>query len=97
MRREEVTLKLAIEMGGARERINAIADFGAIQQYGVKGEGSEAAKTPSVLAELAVLVASGDLEVPIAASFLLEQLRAAFKQPQKGHTRGKCWYPDVGR
>jgi NADPH:quinone reductase-like Zn-dependent oxidoreductase len=82
-------VKLAIELGVARDRINTIADFTAAQEYGVKAEGTEAARNATVLAELAALVASGDLEVPIAATFPLDDVRAAFKLLEQGHTRGK--------
>ena len=82
-------VKLAIELGVARDRINTIIDFAAAQQYGVKTEGSQAAKNAAVLAELAGLVAAGEMEVPIAATFPLADARAAFKLLEQGHTRGK--------
>jgi NADPH:quinone reductase-like Zn-dependent oxidoreductase len=82
-------VKLAIELGVARDRINTIIDFTAAQEYGVKAEGTQAARNAAVLAELAALVASGDLEVPIAATFPLDDVRAAFKLLEQGHTRGK--------
>ena len=82
-------VKLAIELGVAPDRINTIIDFAAAQEYGTKSEGSQTAKNAAVLAELAALVASGNLEVPIAATFPLEDVRAAFRQLEQGHTRGK--------
>jgi NADPH:quinone reductase-like Zn-dependent oxidoreductase len=82
-------VKLAIELGVATNRINTIIDFGAAQQYGVKAEGSQAALNAAVLAELGGLVAAGELEVPIAATFPLADVREAFKLLEKGHTRGK--------
>ena len=82
-------VKLAIELGVGADRINTIIDFAAAQQYGVKVEGSQAALNAAVLAELAGLVAAGELEVPIAATFPLSDVRAAFKMLEQGHTRGK--------
>ena len=82
-------MKLAIELGVAADRINTIIDFAAAQQYGVKDEGSQAALNAAVLAELAGLVAAGELEVPIAATFPLADVRTAFKLLEQGHTRGK--------
>jgi uncharacterized protein YbjT (DUF2867 family) len=41
------------------------------------------------LAELADLVARGELEVPIAAVFPLDDVRNAFRQVELRHTRGK--------
>ncbi|HZU85180.1 MAG TPA: NADP-dependent oxidoreductase [Polyangiaceae bacterium] len=82
-------VKLAIDLGVPRERVNTVIDFAAARQYGVKSEGSQAAKNAAVLAELARLVATGELDVPIAARFPLEQVRAAFALLEQGHTRGK--------
>jgi NADPH:quinone reductase-like Zn-dependent oxidoreductase len=82
-------VKLAIELGVAPDRINTIIDFAAAKEYGTKSEGSQTARNAAVLAELAALVASGNLEVPIAATFPLEDVRAAFRQLEQGHTRGK--------
>jgi NADPH:quinone reductase-like Zn-dependent oxidoreductase len=82
-------VKLAIELGVAPDRVNTIVDFGAAQEYGVKTEGTQAARNAAVLAELAALVGSGGLEVPIAATFALDDVRAAFKLLEQGHTRGK--------
>jgi len=82
-------VKLAVELGVPRDRIQTIIDFAAVRDYGVKAEASNAARNASVLAELATLIASGDLEVPIAATFPLDQVRAAFSQLGQGHLRGK--------
>ncbi|GAB3893457.1 NADP-dependent oxidoreductase [Kibdelosporangium lantanae] len=82
-------VKLAVELGVDRSRINTVADFAAIGEYGVKGEGSAAASSAAVLADLAALVAAGELEVPIAATYPLTEVRAAFEDLERGHTRGK--------
>lgn len=82
-------VKLAIDLGVAKGRINTIIDFVAAQQYGVKSEGSAEAKNAQVLAELAGLAASGDLAVPIARTFALTDVRAAFTELEKGHPLGK--------
>ena len=55
----------------------------------MKTEGSQAALNASVLAELARLIAAGELEVPIAATFALTDVRDAFRLLEQGHTRGK--------
>jgi NADPH:quinone reductase-like Zn-dependent oxidoreductase len=80
---------LALELGVEPERIDTIADFAAIQQHGVKGEGNAAGASAVVLAELAELVAAGKLEVPIAATYPLAQVRDAYTELEQGHTRGK--------
>jgi NADPH:quinone reductase-like Zn-dependent oxidoreductase len=82
-------VRLAVELGVSRDRIDTIIDFAAAREYKVKTEGSSAALNASVLAELATLIASGDLEVPIAATFPMSDVRAAFSLLAQGHIRGK--------
>ena len=81
-------VKIAIELG-IDHRINTIIDFAAAKQYGVKTEGSQAALNATVLAELARQIDAGELEVPIAATFPLGDVREAFQLLERGHTRGK--------
>lgn len=73
-------VQLAIELGVAPERIDTIIDFPAAKEYGVKAEGTDSARNAAVLAELAGLAACGDLDVPIAAVYSLDDVRAAFEQ-----------------
>ena len=54
-----------------------------------KAEGSVDASTTDVLAEIADLVASGQIEFVIAATYPLQDVRAAFTELEKRHTRGK--------
>lgn len=82
-------VKLAIDLGVPPQRINTIIDFDAARKNGVKTDGTDAAKSAALLAELAGLVASGELDVPIAATFPLDEVRAAFELLATGHTRGK--------
>jgi NADPH:quinone reductase-like Zn-dependent oxidoreductase len=82
-------VKLAIELGISPARIDTIIDFEGAQKYGAKTEGSGAALNAAVLAELATTIAAGELEVPIAGTFPLDQVRAAYSQLEQGHTRGK--------
>jgi NADPH:quinone reductase-like Zn-dependent oxidoreductase len=82
-------VKLATELGISPSRINTIIDFAGAQECGAKTEGSSAALNATVLAELAAMVAAGELDVPIAATFPLDQVRAAYAQLERGHSRGK--------
>ncbi|CDO05323.1 NADP-dependent oxidoreductase [Mycolicibacterium cosmeticum] len=77
------------ELGVAAERVDTVIDFAAIEQYGVLGVGSAEASTAAVVAELAGLVAAGELEVPIAKVYPLDQVRAAYRDLEQRHTRGK--------
>src|ERR1700756_2818854 len=60
-------VELAInELGVAPERIDTIIDFPAVAKFGVQAAGNADAASAAVLTELAALVASGELELPIA-------------------------------
>ena len=82
-------VELALELGVPRERINTIADFQAAQRHGVQTQGTHAIATAKLLAELAQLVAQGEVEVPIARTFPLDQVRDAYRELSHRHTRGK--------
>ena len=77
------------ELGVAPDRVDTIIDWEAGQRYGVKMEGTAAAGTAAVLAELAQLVEDGRLEVPIAKTYALEDVRDAYRELEQRHTRGK--------
>jgi NADPH:quinone reductase-like Zn-dependent oxidoreductase len=72
-----------------RDRVDTIADFAAVQQFGVLSVGGADAATAAVVAELADLVARGELDVPIAGVFALDDVRDAFREVELRHTRGK--------
>ena len=81
---------MAVErLGLPRERVDTIADFAAAAQFGVLTAGGADAATAAVVAELADLVARGELEVPIAGVFALDDVRDAFREVELRHTRGK--------
>jgi len=72
-----------------RDRVDTITDFAAVQRYGVLSAGGADAATAAVVAELADLVARGELEVPIARVFAIDEVRDAFREVELRHTRGK--------
>jgi NADPH:quinone reductase-like Zn-dependent oxidoreductase len=80
---------LALELGVAKDRVNTIIDRTGAARTGVKVEGLAESATAEVLGELAKLVAAGDLEVPIAATYPLAEVRAAYRELMRRHTRGK--------
>ena len=82
-------VELAIELGVDTQRINTIADFAAIERLGVKGQGTHSIATASLLAELVSLVADGSLEIPIARTYPLAEVRAAFDDLAARRTHGK--------
>jgi NADPH:quinone reductase-like Zn-dependent oxidoreductase len=82
-------VELALELGVTPDQINTIADFAAVEKHGVKSEGSAVGASASTLSELADLIALGELEIPIAATYPLDQVRDAYRELAKNHTRGK--------
>ena len=82
-------VELALELGIAKDRIDTIVDFPAVQKYGVKTEGGAAAASAATLAELAEAIATGDLVVPIQRTYPLDEVRAAFTELEAGHIAGK--------
>ena len=83
-------VELAVtELGIDPQRVDTIIDFPAIERFGVKGEGNADAGDADVLAELADLIAAGQLEVPIAKVYPLDQVKEAYRVLEQRHTRGK--------
>jgi NADPH:quinone reductase-like Zn-dependent oxidoreductase len=77
------------ELGVEPARVDTIARFDAVAKYGVKAEGNAVGASAQTLAELAGLIASGDLEVPIAATYPLDQVQDAYRRLETGHVHGK--------
>ncbi|HEY6495325.1 MAG TPA: NADP-dependent oxidoreductase [Trebonia sp.] len=71
------------------ERIDTVVRFDAAAKYGVKVDGNAAGASAATLGELAGLVAAKELEVPLAQTFSLSDVRAAYAKLAKGHLRGK--------
>jgi NADPH:quinone reductase-like Zn-dependent oxidoreductase len=82
-------VQLALELGVEPARIDTIVRFDAVAEYGVKAEGNAAGASAATLAELAGLIAAGQLEVPIAATFPLARVQDAYRRLASGHIRGK--------
>jgi NADPH:quinone reductase-like Zn-dependent oxidoreductase len=82
-------VEVALDLGVAAERIDTITNFQAAEKYWVKAEGNSAAASATVLAELAALISTGQLEIPIAGTYGLGEVKDAFRELEKRHTRGK--------
>ena len=81
-------VELGVSLGVAPERIDTIVDQGAAQQHGAKTDGG-AAGTVAQVAELLTLLNDGSVELPIHASFPLEEVQRAYTELEQGHPRGK--------
>ncbi|MEQ3551116.1 NADP-dependent oxidoreductase [Pseudonocardia nematodicida] len=88
---------IARELGVPAARINTIADFDAVSEYGVNGDGTAAAASRENMAELGELVADGVVEIPIAAGYPLDDVRDAYTELEKRHTAGKIVLLPQGR
>ena len=77
------------ELGVEPSRVDTIVRFDAVREYGVKSEGNAVGASAATLEELAQLIAAGELEVPIAATYPLDQVREAYARLATGHVRGK--------
>jgi NADPH:quinone reductase-like Zn-dependent oxidoreductase len=83
-------VELAVtELDVAPERVDTIIDFAAVERFGVKFVGNADAANAGVLAELAGLIAAGELEVPIAEVIPLVEVQRAYRTLEQRHTRGK--------
>jgi NADPH:quinone reductase len=82
-------VQLAVDLGVEPDRIDTITSREKAQELGAKTEGSVAASTADVLSQMAELVASGQIEIPIAATYPLEKVRDAFAELEGRHTHGK--------
>lgn len=82
-------VQLAVDLGVAPQRIDTIIAFQKAGEVGAKTEGSVEASTPEVLTEIADLIATGAVDLDIAATYPLDQVADAFEELEKRHTHGK--------
>ncbi len=80
---------LAIELGVTPDRIDTIIDFEAAKKHGVKTAGNSEGAKAKVLSELAEMIATGKLEIPIANVYHLDEVKAAYRELEQHHTHGK--------
>jgi NADPH:quinone reductase-like Zn-dependent oxidoreductase len=84
-------VQLAVDLGVPADRINTIvpASWPLARKIGAKTDGSAEGTSTEALAEIAALVANGEIELPIAATYPLERVRDAFAELERRHTLGK--------
>jgi NADPH2:quinone reductase len=82
-------VQLAVDLGIPADRIETVISFEKAAQYGTKNLGSGDASNREVLTQMAALVADGRIEIPIAATYPLDQVRDAFAALEQRHTHGK--------
>ena len=82
------TVEIAIELGVDPKRINSIVYFDGVAKYGISTIGGGGKKSED-LARLARLVADGSVALPIAGTYPLAEVRAAYQQLDSRHFLGK--------
>jgi len=80
-----------IEITGGPDRVVTIADFPGAQATGVRFTGGAGGQSRAwhALAEAAELYERGELSMPVARTFPLEQGAEAHRVSEEGHVRGK--------
>ncbi len=80
---------LAVDLGVAPARIDTVIDFAAAQRHGTRTAGNAEAANAVDLGEVVTRLADGRLELPVAATYPLADVRAAYTELDRRHTRGK--------
>ncbi len=80
---------LALDLGVAKARINTAVDFPAATRAGVTTWGTREAGGTDALHHMAELAATGELDVPIAASFGLSDVQDAYRTLAQGGLFGR--------
>ncbi|MFF1612119.1 NADP-dependent oxidoreductase [Amycolatopsis sp. NPDC058278] len=82
-------VELALHLGIHPGRIDTIIDFAAAEKYNVKTDANAAGASADVLRELGLLLDKGLLTLPIARVYPLDEVRDAYRELERRHTRGK--------
>ncbi|SEC37114.1 NADPH:quinone reductase [Streptomyces sp. 3213] len=82
-------LDLALALGIPADRIQTTVAMERAAQIGARTDGRHNATAREILVELVGLVASGAVELPIAATYPLGRVADAFAELEQRHTRGK--------
>ncbi|QTX05061.1 NADP-dependent oxidoreductase [Agromyces archimandritae] len=82
------TMEAAIELGVDPDRIDTIADKAFAEKIGAHGAGGETIGALEI-AELAELIAAGEVRLEIDAVYPIERVVEAYAHLKAGHLRGK--------
>ncbi|MCU1403858.1 MAG: hypothetical protein JWQ43_161 [Glaciihabitans sp.] len=85
----EDNLRLAADLGVDPDRTNTIIDFSGAAEIGTKAKGMSTVDARQTLLELAARMARGEIELPVYASYPLEEVAAAYDRLAEGHGLGK--------
>ncbi|MFA4928218.1 MAG: NADP-dependent oxidoreductase [Patulibacter sp.] len=79
----------ALELGVPKARINTIIDFAFAGEHGIETRGTAQVASAATVGEVVDAVVAGDVEVPIAATYPLAEVRDAFRVLDQRQVRGK--------
>jgi NADPH2:quinone reductase len=82
-------LEQAVALGVPPERTATIIDFDGAGRTGAQTVFGASTPGAPALSLLAGLIAGGQLDVPVAATYPLDQVQAAYAELERRHTRGK--------
>lgn len=82
-------LDLAVALGVKPDRIQTTVAMERAAEIGARTDGRHNATAREILVELVDLVASGAVEIPIAATYPLDRVADAFAELEQRHTRSK--------
>jgi NADPH2:quinone reductase len=82
-------LDLAVALGIAPDRIQTTVAMGRAARISARTDGRHIASARDIQEELVDPVASGTVEIPIAATYSLDRVADAYAELERGHTRGK--------
>lgn len=79
----------SLEWGVPPARIVTIVDFQAAAEHGARTVYGHQVATAAMLGELAGMIDRGELTIPVAATYDLDEVQAAYTRLAERHTRGK--------
>lgn len=82
-------VELALELGVPAERINTIIDFAVAAEHGIQTRGTSQVASAASVGQVLDAVVAGDVEVPIADTYPLADVHAAFEVLERRQVRGK--------
>ncbi|MGW2892888.1 zinc-binding dehydrogenase [Streptomyces griseoruber] len=82
-------LDVAVALAVPPERIQTTVAMERAAEIGARTDGRHNATAREILVELVDLVASGAVEIPIAATYPLDRVADAFAELERRHTHGK--------
>lgn len=80
---------LALALGVAPGRIETVIDLAAAQEHGVRFISGADITSAETLGELAALIVASEIEIPIARTYPLAQVREAYRDLARRRTHGK--------